>query len=115
MDDLTPDTLAATLKDLGADQIKELSHSLLYQARERVPKGPQQDQIAGYEHRAFARELTEENPLYALSLAAAIPAYQGYKALRGGSRSSGSMNQVLQGYTGIGEGLLQLLKNAVSK
>lgn len=105
--DQRPDQLAATLMQLGKDQLKELPHALLYQARERVP-AEQQGFISPYEHRAFAREVVQENPMMALSLLAAIPAYQGYKAVVG-ARSKPSMDQVLQGYAGIADGIKALL------
>lgn len=104
---LTPDTLAATLMSFGKDQLAQLPHALLYQARERLPR-EQQGFISPYEHRAFAREVVEENPLMAVSLLAAIPAYQGYKAVMG-ARSQPSLDQVLQGYAGIGDALKGLV------
>lgn len=105
--EMKPDQLASVLMDLGKDQLKELPHALLYQARERVPS-EQQGFISPYEHRAFAREVVQENPLMAISLLAAIPAYQGYKAVVG-ARSKPSLDQVLQGYAGIGDGIKALL------
>lgn len=106
---LSPDELAATLLTLGKEELKKLPHALLYQTRERVPK-EQQGMISPYEHRAFAREVVQENPLMAISLLAAIPAYQGYKAVMG-ARSQPSLDQVLQGYAGVGDGLLGLLQS----
>lgn len=97
------DKLAATLKEIGADQLKTLPHALLYQARERVPL-EDQGAISPYEHRAFAREVVTDNPLMAASLAVAIPAYQAYKSVKG-ARSPASLDQVLQGFAGIGDGL----------
>lgn len=105
-----PDEVAAALKELGDTGLAQLSHALLYQARERVPK-EQQNLISPYEHRAFAREAIAENPLMALPIAASIPAYQLYKLIDGGSRSSPSLDQVLQGFIGVGEGIT----NAISK
>lgn len=111
--EMRPEDLAAMLGELGKDQLKQLPHALLYQTRERIPR-EQQGFISPFEHRAFAREVVQENPLMALSLAAAIPAYQGYKAVMG-ARSEPSMDQVLQGYAGIADGLKALLSGVGSK
>jgi hypothetical protein len=82
-----------------------LSHAELMALREKSPP-ERQGMLAPYEHRAFAREATAENPLMALSLATAIPAYQLAKLLRlHGSRTGPSLEQMRQGYVGIGEGL----------
>ena len=83
-----------------------LSHAELQRMRdEAAPEA--QGMLAPYEHRAFAREATAENPLMALSLAAGIPAYQLAKLLGlTQSRSAPSLDQITQGYVGIGEGLL---------
>ena len=102
---LTPDILASTLKEIGLQELNQLPHALLYQTRARVPKGKEHDKLAGAEHRAFARESVIENPLMALSLVAAIPGYQAYKMATGKARSEGSLDQVLQGYAGVGEGI----------
>lgn len=110
---LTPDILANTLMDLGKDQLAQLPHALLYQARERVPR-EQQGFISPYEHRAFSREVVQENPLMAISLLAAIPAYQGYKAVMG-ARSEPSLDQVLQGYAGIGDALKAMISGKEDK
>lgn len=110
---LTPDILANTLMDLGKDQLAQLPHALLYQTRERVPR-EQQGFISPYEHRAFSREVVQENPLMAISLLAAIPAYQGYKAIMG-ARSEPSLDQVLQGYAGIGDALKAMISGKEDK
>lgn len=99
-----PTSLAQALISLQKEELAQLPHALLYQARERVPL-EQQGMISPFEHRAFAREATEENPLMALPIAAAIPLYQLYKGVMG-ARSQPSLDQVLQGFTGIGEGLV---------
>ena len=79
-------------------------HASLYAARAGATRD-QQNMIAPYEHRAFAREAVTENPWMALPIAAGIPAYQAYKGLLG-ARSDPSIDQVWQGFRGIGEGLL---------
>lgn len=96
--------LVANLKRLGPEQLGALSHDTLYRMRGQAGQD-QQGILAPFEHRAFARELTAERPLMALPLAGAIPAYQPYKALKGQARSPMGMDQVIQGYTGVGEGL----------
>ncbi len=86
-------------------QMAGMPHAALYSARgQATPE--QQNVISPYEHRAFAREAVAENPMMALPIAAAIPAYQLYKSIFG-ARSSPSLAQVGQGYLGIGEGLYQ--------
>lgn len=111
---ITPDQVASTLKELGDEGLATLSHALLYQARERIPR-EQQNLISPFEHRAFAREAIAENPLMALPIAASIPAYQLYKLIDGGSRSSPSIDQVLQGFIGVGEGLSAAINKKGSK
>lgn len=96
-------------KQLIADKLAQLKHAELLSMREGAPLD-QQLQIAPFEHRAFAREAVQENPLMALSLPFAIPAYQAQKALMGGSRTPPSWEQVKQGYTGVGEGVQGLLE-----
>ena len=98
------DLLVANLKKLNPDQLGSLDHDTLYRMRSRASK-EDQAVLAPFEHRAFAREETAQNPVMALPLGLAIPAYQPYKALRGLARSPASMDQVTQGYKGVGEGL----------
>lgn len=112
-DNLTPDILAQTLQQFAGTDLAKLPHALLYQARERVPR-EQQGFISPYEHRAFSREVVQENPLMAISLLAAIPAYQGYKAVMG-ARSEPSLDQVLQGYAGIGDALKTMISGKEDK
>ena len=108
MADLTPDELAAMLLDIPGDRLAKMPHDLLYNTRSRVPS-EQQNKIAPYEHRAFAREAIGENVLRAPAIAAGILAYQPYKMLTGKSRSSASLDQVLQGFAGVGEGIVNAL------
>ena len=109
MDTWTPDTLAKALVSLSKSDLSKLPHDLLYSTRSRVPK-EQQNKIAPAEHRAFAREVVAEDPLMAISLAAGIPAYQLYKTIQG-ARSGPSLDQVTQGYAGIGDGLIEAFRN----
>lgn len=89
-----------------------MDHSLLYAARGYLPKD-QQGMISSYEHRAFAREATKENPLMALPIAAGTLAYQPYKMITGQARSAPSLDQVGQGLTGVGEGLWGAFQEAL--
>lgn len=88
-----------------------LSHAQLYNLRQLYNNNPQmQNQIAPAEHQAFAREFATESPLSAaVSLPFAIPAYtlSKYLGLTQGSRSQPSLEEVLSGYKGLGQGLLQ--------
>jgi hypothetical protein len=90
-----------------AELLARMPSSSLLNLRANVPSGsPTQELLAPYEHRAFAREEVGRNPLMALPISAAIPAYQGWKALgQGGARTPPSLEQLLQGYLGVKEGL----------
>lgn len=90
------------------EELQQQSHADLYTARAHAPK-EEQDRLSKAEHRAFAREATAENPLLALPIAAGTLAYQPYKFLKGQARSSGSLDQVMQGLTGVGEGIKKAL------
>jgi hypothetical protein len=76
----------------------------------RDKPGANQEKLAPMEHRAFAREWVQENPLVAVpSLAVATPLYAGAKALGLMSgRTKPSLYQVGQGYAGIIDGLKAL-------
>ena len=85
------------------------SHADLYSLRDKLPVD-QQSLVAPYEHRAFAREVIADSPIMALSLSLGIPAYQLAKLLGiTQSRTGPSLEQMKQGYVGIGEGLSGLL------
>lgn len=80
------------------------------------PNDPQQAVLAPYEHRAFAREWTIENPFVAIpSLLASIPAYTAGKALGliKGNSTPASLDQLAEGYRGLGEGVGTVLKKFV--
>lgn len=96
--------LIKALQRYSPDQLSKLNHSTLYSARRGAPREVQ-NLLAPYEHRAFAREATQENPLLALPIAAGALAYQPYKMITGKSRSDPSLDQVGQGLLGVGEGL----------
>jgi len=93
------------------EEMASMPHSSLYQMRSRLPDREMQRVVAPYEHRAFAREWTQKNPLNALSLIPAIPGYQLYKMFTDQSRSGVDFNQIGEGYKGIGEGLGGWLSN----
>ncbi len=93
-----------SLLNYSTDQLANLDHARLLSARNGAPKYVQ-NLLAPYEHRAFAREATMENPLMALPIAAGTMLYQPYKMLMGKSRSDPSLNQIGQGLAGVGEGL----------
>lgn len=90
--------------NLSPGLLAQMDHASLYQQRARAPK-ELQGLLSPYEHRAFAREAVAENPLLALPLAAGIPSWQLYKLLMSPGRSGVSLDQVKQGFVGIGEGL----------
>ena len=107
---MTPKEIADSLQALSPQQLAGLDHASLYAARQYVPR-EQQGDISPYEHRAFAREATTENPWMGLPIAAGTLAYQPYKMLMGKSRSGASLDQVGQGLLGVGEGLWGALQN----
>lgn len=82
------------------------SHADLYSLRDKLSPADQ-EQVAPYEHRAFAREVVADSPLMALSLFAGVPLYQTAKLLGlSKARTKPSLDQLKQAYIGIGEGLL---------
>ena len=102
---MTPQQRALGLLSLTPEQLSELDHATLYQARAYLPK-EHQGLLAPYEHRAFAREAVGENKLMALPVAAGAMLYQPYKALMG-ARSKPSLNQLAQGLLGVKDGLMR--------
>ncbi len=93
------------------DNIDSADHVELLRRRKLATDPATHALLAGREHRAYARETVADNPLMALSLLVATPAYQ--LAKLGGltnSRSAPSMSQMGQGLLGIGEGLYQRFK-----
>ena len=86
------------------EDMAEMSFDHLRMLRDLAPPAVQAT-LAPYEHRAFAREYVGDNPLRALQMLGAVPGYQAYKGLFGGSRSAPSWDQVGQGYLGTWEGL----------
>lgn len=110
---MTPKEIAASLASLTPQQLGSMDHASLYSARQYVPM-EMQGKISPYEHRAFAREATQENPLMALPIAAGTLAYQPYKILKRQSRSGASLDQVVQGMTGVGEGLWGAFQDQMS-
>lgn len=101
---MDPQQLAYAIQGMSDEQLAKLPHWMLYQAREHLPADVQ-DRIAPYEHRAFAREATAENPMMALPITAGTLAYQPYKMMTGEARSHASLGQVGQGLMGVWEGL----------
>ncbi len=93
-----------TQQQIPLGLLASMDHASLYNARAKAPK-EMQGLLAPYEHRAFAREATEENPLLALPIAAGTLTWPLYKMLVSPGRSDPSLNQVGQGLLGVGEGL----------
>jgi len=89
--------------DFDPQMLLQMSHAQLYSLRSKLPK-EQQNLLAPYEHRAFAREAVSENPWMSLPIAAGAFAYQPYKMLMG-ARSSPDLKQLGYGLLGVKEGL----------
>jgi hypothetical protein len=91
----------------AATDLAMMSHADLYNKRAKAPKH-EQDKLAQFEHRAFAREFAQESPVKAaVSLPFAIPAYTAAKALGvTRARSGASVEEMKQAFVGLAEGLL---------
>jgi hypothetical protein len=91
------------------DPFSMMSFHELREMRALMPQA--QKFLAPYEHRAYAREYVMQNPALGLGLIGAIPGYQLAKGLGlMGSRTGLDLNQMGQGYMGMGEGLLGYLR-----
>lgn len=91
---------------LDPSYLATLDQPTLLGMRKRATTQEEQDRLAGYEHRAYARETVQQNPYMALSLLVATPAYQLAKLFgTTNSRSRPSLSQMGQGLLGIYEGL----------
>jgi hypothetical protein len=101
----TPQELALRIMSMTPEELSQVDHASLYAAREYIPKELQGD-ISPYEHQAFTREATSEDPFMALPLVVGTLAYQPYKMVMG-ARSKPSLKQTKQGLKGIGEGLMK--------
>lgn len=85
-----------------------MSHAELLKLRNSLPSDdPRQQELAPFEHQAFAREWVKENPVEATaSLMAAIPAYSAGKAVGAiKSRTPASLDELTAAYRGVGQGL----------
>lgn len=93
------------------------THADLMGARGRTTDTLAQAQLAPMEHRAFAREFATESPFKAaVSLPFAIPAYTASKFLGlTNARSPASLNEMTQGFVGLGEGLGVAGKNWITQ
>lgn len=77
----------------------------LIQLRLQHPEAAAQQQLAPYEHRAYAREEVGRNPLLAPAYLAMVPGYQLFKLLSGGARTAPALQQLGHGWLGVAEGL----------
>lgn len=97
------------------DELARLNQDRLLELRKSAPSQAEQNRLANYEHRAFARETVAKDPLMAPLLGVAVPAYSIAKALPKSltgnrSRSEPSLEQVRQGFNGIGDGMRSWFK-----
>jgi len=96
---------------LTDDQLEQMTHAQLWSLRDAYKDDPKmQMRLAPYEHQAFAREFTKERPVLGpMSMAAAIPLYQlakmGGMMTNGGTATPPSLNQMVQSYKGVAQGL----------
>ena len=87
-----------------------LTFNQLRQLRDQYPDNSlMQDTLAPYEHQAFAREWTQENPMVAApALSFAIPGYALAKLLGiKHGRSRPSLAEMASAYHGIWQGLTE--------
>lgn len=94
------------------DELAKLEQWQLLGLRKQFTDPADQARLAGWEHRAYAREAAARSPLMAASAAVATPAYQVAKMLPRGltgmqSRTAPSWEQMMQGWRGVGDGLSQ--------
>lgn len=103
------------------EQLARMAHSDLMLQRglaRQYNNIPLDRQLAPFEHQAFAREYVGAHPISgALGIGAAIPLYQLSKLLgiapeSNGAPTQASLQQLLSGYQGIGEGLQGALTRA---
>lgn len=97
--------------------LEGLDHATLYQMREKAKGTPEFENLAPYEHQAFAREWVKERPILGTaSLAVASPLYYLAKqpgllglaqkmGLVGEDATPSSLKQLGASYRGIGQGL----------
>ena len=89
------------------------------QQRARLPSDdPMQTVLAPFEHREFAQEYVQENPITGpIVMAGAIPAYAAYKTLRpkSGARTKPSLDQVFAGFEGVARGIKANLAGGATK
>jgi len=104
---MSPQERAQSILEMTPEQLSKMDHASLYNARAYLPKEAQ-GLISPYEHAAFAREATAENPWMALPIAAGTLAYQPYKMIFG-ARSGADFKQVKEGLKGVKEGLVKSL------
>lgn len=96
------------------NHFESLSHAELFNLRNKP--GADQALLAPFEHQAFAREATDENPLIGLGLLAAIPAYQAAKTFGIMGSRTGSENpfgQIAAGFKGVGQGFGRAAKRGL--
>jgi hypothetical protein len=101
------------LLNFSPEQLAAMEHARLYMMRQNAPAA-MQNTIAPYEHRAFAREATQEDLSNALPIAAGTLAYPFYK-MAFGARSEPSFNEVGQGLLGVGEGISNRMRGLLSR
>lgn len=91
----------------------QASHSDLYNLREKAETKEEQNLIAPFEHRAYAREAIQESPIpiaAAIGITAGIPGYQAKKVLgMTNSRSDPSIEQMVEGFKGVAEGVASVV------
>lgn len=92
--------------------LSEQSWEQLLQARKEAEGDPaKQAVLAPFEHRAYAREYVRDNPLAAPGMAMMTPAYYAAKKMGlANGRTEADVDQVMAGWQGTAEGLMDYFK-----
>ena len=95
---------------MDENALARLAWDQLVQMRARTSDPAEQARLAPFEHRAYAREAVAQNPMMALPYLAMVPGYQALKLMGAGARTKPGLEQLMQGYAGIGDGLKEAFR-----
>lgn len=87
------------------DELSKMPWLDLMELRSKLKSKEDQNAVAPFEHRAYAREQAAEGAYPALQQAVGSVFYTPVKAVTGGSRSDPSFREIGQGLLGVLEGL----------
>ena len=103
---------------ISEPDLEDMSHQDLSLLREyNLNNKDAQTMLAPYEHQAFTREATSENPLMAIPIALATPLYAAAKsigAMTDASTTAPSLKQVGHGLKGVGQGIYESMMSKLN-